>query len=152
MPIRDANRSCYRPVTMRHEHGDANVAGIRCCTLQATSDVGPRWRPVPTWLDKQTQRSVMQRAGTLRCWGVRAPARCTTRPVRGKRRKQWAPSQASGGPNNLGRSRARSQCELERSFDPCRRHLPPMKMRSRGTSARCCSNRTTNRPFRGVAT
>ena len=45
-----------------------------------------------------------QRAGTLRYMGLRAPARCTTRPARGKCSKQWAPSQANRGPKKLGRS------------------------------------------------
>ena len=55
-------------------------------------------------LNNQTQHLVMQRAGALRCWGLRAPARCTTRPTRGKCSKQWASSQTNRGPKNLGRS------------------------------------------------
>ena len=51
-----------------------------------------------------TQRLARQRAGSLRYWGLRAPARCTNRLVRGTCSKHGMPSQANRGPKKLGRS------------------------------------------------
>jgi hypothetical protein len=56
------------------------------------------------WLNWQTQRPVMQRARSLRCVGLRALARCTTRSARSTCRKLGTPSQASRGPKKPGRS------------------------------------------------
>ena len=69
----------------------------RAARLLVDSPHARRAWPEPSWrhgelqwqvprLTKQTQRSVMQRAGALRCWGLRAPVRCITRPTC---RKQW---------------------------------------------------------------
>src|SRR5271163_645541 len=73
---------------------------MRCVHIRASATL----RQTSSWLTKQTQRLARQRAGSLRYWGLRAPARCTNRPARGKCSNQGRPSQANRGPKKLGRS------------------------------------------------
>ena len=84
--------------------GPVGVPSPRSTTPSARIRASAIARRTSSRLGKQTQRPVMQRAGPLRYGGLRAPARCTTRPARGKCSKQGTPSQASRGPKKQGRS------------------------------------------------
>ena len=76
-----------------------------CCTTRCVhTRASAISRRTSSWLDCQTQRPVMQRARTLRCAGLRALARCTTRSARSTCMKHGTPSQANRGPKNPGRS------------------------------------------------
>ena len=79
-----------------------------CCTTRCVhTRASAISRRTSSWLDCQTQRPVMQRARTLRCAGLRALARCTTRSARSTCMKHGTPSQANRGPKNPGRSKVR---------------------------------------------
>jgi hypothetical protein len=86
---------------MRAEHHRDLAAPLQRGASARASAISRR---TSSGLDCQKQRPVMQRARTLRCAGLRALARCTTRSARSTCMKHGTPSQANRGPKNPGRS------------------------------------------------
>ncbi len=95
----------FRDECLSLEWFRSSSVGAAITTKFARTRASATSRRTSSWLNEQTQRPVMQRAGSLRYRGLRAPARCVIPPARGTWSKQGTPSQANRGPKKQGRSR-----------------------------------------------
>src|SRR6266581_931963 len=96
----------FRDECLSLEWFRSSSVGAAITTKFARTRASATSRRTSSWLNEQTQRPVMQRAGSLRYRGLRAPARCVIPPARGTWSKQGTPSQANRGPKKTGQVKA----------------------------------------------